>query len=442
MGRGGGGADGGAGKVPLLPKKNAYTRCVSHAGDELQSFRSCLRWMGVDQSDPFRMSISCAVFIILGIVVPILSYKLLASSRSSRRAYDVVVQLSLSSISAVSYFFITGLVRKFGLRRSLFLDKLVGESDLVLHGYMAELHRSFRILSLFVMPCFFIECAYRVWWYVSGSGPGRLIPFLGNHIATDVFCCVLELASWIYRTAIFFLVCVLFRLGCHLQILRLQDFAAGFQNEMDVASVLKAHLKIRKHLKVISHRYRNFIVAILCLVTMSNFASLLLTTRPHAKVTFSNTGELALCSIGLVMGLCICLRCAAKITHKAQAITSTAAAWHVFATVDYRDPESPPTATSHPINPPVNSNTDADDESEDEVGDEDDLGEIDEKKLHPHQMNTISYQRRQALVTYFENNRAGITVFGFVVDRAWIHTIFMVELSLVLWLLGKTIGIS
>lgn len=45
-------------------------------------------------------------------------------------------------------------------------------------------------------------------------------------------------------------------------------------------------------------------------------------------------------------------------------------------------------------------------------------------------------------VNYFENNRAGITVFGFMLDRSTLHTIFGIELSLVLWLLGKTIGIS
>jgi hypothetical protein len=45
-------------------------------------------------------------------------------------------------------------------------------------------------------------------------------------------------------------------------------------------------------------------------------------------------------------------------------------------------------------------------------------------------------------VTYLENNQAGITVFGFVVDRTCLHALFMIEFSLVMWLLGKTIGIS
>lgn len=129
-----------------------------------------------------------------------------------------------------------------------------------------------------------------MWWYLAGA---RRIPFLGNAVASDVVACTLELASWIYRTAIFFLVCVLFRLICFLQILRLQDFVTVFQEESDVATVLQEHLKIRRQLTVISHRFRKFIVAGLIIVTASQFAALLLTTRPHGDVNLFNAGELA-----------------------------------------------------------------------------------------------------------------------------------------------------
>jgi len=129
-----------------------------------------------------------------------------------------------------------------------------------------------------------------VWWYCAGA---RRIPFLGNAIASDAVACTLELASWIYRTAIFLLVCVLFRLICHLQILRLQDFTKVFQEESDAATVLQEHLKIRRQMMIISHRFRRFIIGILSIATASQFAALLLTTRPSAVVNLFNTGELA-----------------------------------------------------------------------------------------------------------------------------------------------------
>ncbi|RWW07992.1 hypothetical protein GW17_00028589, partial [Ensete ventricosum] len=36
---------------PLLPSRGSYTRNLSRAEYELKSFRSCHRWMCVDQSD-------------------------------------------------------------------------------------------------------------------------------------------------------------------------------------------------------------------------------------------------------------------------------------------------------------------------------------------------------------------------------------------------------
>jgi hypothetical protein len=36
----------------------------------------------------------------------------------------------------------------------------------------------------------------------------------------------------------------------------------------------------------------------------------------------------------------------------------------------------------------------------------------------------------------------GPEVYGFVMDRELLHALFMIEFSLVMWLLGKTVGIS
>ena len=157
-------------------------------------------------------------------------------------------------------------------------------------------------------------------------------------------------------------------------------------------------------------------------------------------------------------GLFICLRSAAKITHKAQSVTSLAAKWHACATIssfDEVDDVTPPGQIA-----PAAADWDTDNEE----GDGDDV--LDNTNLVPIYVNTISYQRRQALgmfvvqyliihvcfdsfefddvdaVTYFEHNKAGITVYGFMLDRTWLHTIFAIQLSLTLWILNKTIGIS
>ncbi|KAL3821073.1 hypothetical protein ACJIZ3_006978 [Penstemon smallii] len=427
-------------------KNRGFVRCASHMQDELHSFRTWLKCMCVDQSNTLTSCLSWFVFVLLAILVPALSHFVLActdcDSRHSR-PYDTVAQLSLSGVAVLSFICLSSFVRKYGLRRFLFFDKLRDESETVRKGYTQQFNRSLQILFIFVLPCFAAESAYKIWWYGSG---GTRIPFLGNVFVSNTVACILELTSWFYRTVVFFLVCVLFRLICYLQILRLQDFATVFQADSDVESVLKEHLRIRRHLMIISHRYRTFILLALICITASQFASLLMTTRSTADVNIYHTGELALCSVSLLAGLMILLRSAARITHKAQAVTCLAAKWHVCATIDSFDTvetdQTTPVA-SH-VGPGAEQIfTASSDESSDfdEVGDEED--ELDNTKFDPsYAYSTISFQRRQALVTYFENNRAGITLYGFMLDRSSLHTIFGLELSLVLWLLGKTVGVS
>ncbi|PIN10548.1 hypothetical protein CDL12_16860 [Handroanthus impetiginosus] len=422
-------------------KDRAFVRCVSHAHDELHSFRTWLKWLCVDQSTAWTASLSWFVFLALVILVPAISHFVLAcgdcDSRHSR-PYDTVAQLSLSGVATISFICLSSFVRKYGLRRFLFFDKLREESETVRKGYTEQFNRSLKILFIFVLPCFAAESAYKIWWYSSG---GTRLPFLGNVIVSNTVACILELCSWFYRTVVFFLVCILFRLICYLQILRLQDFALVFQVDSDVESVLREHLRIRRHLRIISHRYRAFILWALIFITASQFASLLMTTRSNAHVNIYHAGELALCSVSLLAGLLILLRSAARITHKAQAVTSLAAKWHVCATIDSFDT----TETETPVAQVAQQQTfggiyDASSDLDD-VGDEED--ELDNTKIVPsYAYSTISFQKRQALVTYFENNRAGITIYGFMLDRSSLHTVFGIELSLVLWLLGKTVGIS
>ncbi|GFQ07764.1 hypothetical protein PHJA_002920400 [Phtheirospermum japonicum] len=423
-------------------KSRAYARCASHAQDELHSFRTWLKWLCVDQSNPCTAGLSWLVFFVFAILVPALSHFVLACGDCDSlhsRPYDTVAQLSLTAVAAISFISLSTFVRRYGLRRFLFFDKLRDESETVRKGYTQQFSRSLKILFIFVLPCFAAESAYKIWWYTSG---GTRIPFLGNVIVSNTVACVFELCSWFYRTMVFFLVCVLFRLICYLQILRMQDFALVFQVNSDVQPVLREHLRIRRHLKIISHRYRVFILWALIFITASQFASLLMTLRPNADVDIYHSGELAnrkrtarnqftvsvltetggfpvnryrikpptmrVCSVSLLAGLLIILRSAARITHKAQAVTSFAAKWHVCATIDSFDTTETETPVTRMANEQVltlssDGSTDLDD-----VGDEED--ELDNTKLVPsYAYNTISFQKRQALVAYLENNRAGIT---------------------------------
>ncbi|CAI9293262.1 unnamed protein product [Lactuca saligna] len=415
------------------PKSKSNYRII----DALES--KSFSWIFIDQSNPWKAALSWLIFFIFTVGLPMLShivYQCSTCDDSHQRPFDMIVQLSLSICSTLSFINLSSFARKYGLRRFLFLDKLSDVSAKVRDGYSEQLHRSIKLLCSFIIPCFLADSAYKIWWFISGRNQ---IPYIYNIYLSHTIACILLLCSWLYRTSLFFLVCVLFKLTCSLQILRLEDFAKVFEKQADVGSILLEHLAIRRTLKIISHRFRAFILSTLILVTVSQFASLLVTLETGSLVNLSTAGELALCSVTLVSGLFICLRSAAKITHKAQSVTSLAAKWHTCATIDSFDDvglteETPMANSSDRANyhfAPVDSDLDE--------GDED---ELDNTKLIPVYKDTITYQKRQALVTYFENNRAGITVFGFMLDRSSLHTIFAIEMSLTLWLVNKTISFT
>lgn len=144
--------------------KNKFARSISHAQDELHIFRSYLRWMCVDQSNVWRASLSWSMFILFAIVVPAVSHFVLACSTCDSkhsRPYDTVVQLSLSSVATLSFVCLSTFVRKFGLRRFLFFDKLVDESETVRNGYTEQLNVSFPCFSQFLV-CDFCFTLFRL----------------------------------------------------------------------------------------------------------------------------------------------------------------------------------------------------------------------------------------------------------------------------------------
>lgn len=137
----------------LIDRSDKFSRSVSHAYDELHSFRTYLKWMCVDQSSIATACLSWSMFILFGLVMPAISHFLLACSSCDskhERPYDSVVQLSLSSVATLSFVCLSRFVRKFGLRRFLFFDKLCDESETVRKGYTDQLNVCLLSLSLFL----------------------------------------------------------------------------------------------------------------------------------------------------------------------------------------------------------------------------------------------------------------------------------------------------
>ncbi|RWV95601.1 hypothetical protein GW17_00041765 [Ensete ventricosum] len=94
---------------PLLPSKVSYACNLSCADDELKNFRSCLRWICVNQYNAKHVMVSWSRFLLLGIFDPTASHFVL-SYAPTRRSSNGVVQLSLTFASDLSYLCLFALV--------------------------------------------------------------------------------------------------------------------------------------------------------------------------------------------------------------------------------------------------------------------------------------------------------------------------------------------
>lgn len=155
-------------------------------------------------------------------------------------------------------------------------------------------YKTFRHLAWILLPSFLVELAHKIVFF---SKVTVSLPFLTSStsasIAAKTILAVLVLCSWVYRTGVFLLVCVLFRLTCELQILRFEGFRKLFEVlDSDESAIFKEHVRIRTQLSVTSHRYRFFIIGCLIIITISQFGALLAVLSSTEAKTFFNSGDL------------------------------------------------------------------------------------------------------------------------------------------------------
>ncbi|KAJ6697619.1 RAS GUANINE NUCLEOTIDE EXCHANGE FACTOR K [Salix purpurea] len=418
--------------VPLLLQPSD-ARSKSLLFDELRSFRASLKWCALDHSTCIGKFVSYFIFVFLAITLPMVSSLSIRVPSSAPADYPIsynkLVQLPESVLALIAFFTLFRFFKRYGLRQLLFLDDLQEDSLFIRRGYSRELDKAFRYLAWILFPSFIVEVAHKIIFFstVKISLPCNVCP--GN-IPLNPIMFVLVLASWVYRTGVFLLVCVLFRLTCKLQILRFGGLHKLFDGcESDAGVIYREHVRIKKQLSFTSHRYRFFIISCLVTITVSQFGSLWLVLGFNNEKNFFNSGDLVICSAVQLSGAFLCLLGAARITHRAQGIVSIATRWQMsVASASTRIDQG----KSHV---PEADKTLASDAGENESDSSDIFLAISSQ-------DSYSFQTRQALVAYLQHNNGGITLFGFALDRGLLHTLFAFEFSLVLWILSRVVVLS
>uniref|UniRef100_A0A0E0LX01 Uncharacterized protein n=1 Tax=Oryza punctata TaxID=4537 RepID=A0A0E0LX01_ORYPU len=424
-----------ASSQPLLLNP-AYARSKSVIHDELRNFRVFLQWCALDHSSRAARAASYAAFLALALAVPAaVSLSLredtsLSPVSASAITFNRVAQIPATGLAAISFVTLAAFFRRCGgLRQLLFLDGgLRDDTAFVRRGYARELDRAFRLLAALLLPSLCVEAAHKAVFFFATvrvepplPAPPLLLPGVG--VPWRAVALMATVASWVYRTGVFLLVCVLFRLTCELQILRFEGIYHMFDVEARAAAteIFAEHRRIRTQLLATSHRYRAFILSCLVTITVSQLGALVVALSSKDGKSFANSGDLLVGSSVQLSGFFMCLFGAARITHRAQRIVSIASQWHMsMESVAHH-------AKSAPLPPaPSSSASDVDAPHQPELG----------------TTTACAYRSRHALVTYLCHNSGGITLFGFTLDRGLLHTIFVFEMTLVLWILSKVVVLS
>ncbi|KAF2282768.1 hypothetical protein GH714_043138 [Hevea brasiliensis] len=416
--------------VPFLLQPS-YAMSKSLLFDELRNFRISLKWCALDHSSCIGKFISYFTFIFFTIIVPTissLSIKVPSSSAASDDpiSFNNLVQFPESGLALMAFLTLSRFFRRYSLRQLLFLDGLQDDSLFVRRGYSRELDKAFRYLACILLPSFFVELAHKIFF----SSVKISLPCMSSGVPMNSIMFVLVLASWVYRTGVFLLVCVLFRLTCELQILRFEGFHKLFDGCESYAGVIfREHVRIKKQLSVTSHRYRFFIIACLVTITISQLGALLLVLAFKSDKTFVNSGDLVICSVVQLSGFFLCILGAARITHRAQGVVSIATRWHMIVTSSSARSDQGKCIVPEVDETLVSKSAVTDADSSDIL-------------VSTSSQNPSSFQTRQAFVAYLQHNNGGITLFGFALDRGLLHTLFAFEFSLVLWILSKVVVLS
>ncbi|KAF3338881.1 hypothetical protein FCM35_KLT16352 [Carex littledalei] len=431
--------------VPLLLSPS-YARCKSMLHDELRSFRVCLKCCLLDHSSLRSAVLSFFAFFLLTFLLPLAtSFSIFPNNTATTSTtpppslvtFNRLAQLPTSGLTTIAFITLTAFFRRHGgLRKLLFLDdSLRRDSSLVRRRYTLEIDQAFRRhLAFILLPSFSLELTHKILLFSSVHVRLPFFPDMLRNTNTNVswkaLIFMFMLISWIYRTVVFLLVCVLFRLTCELQILRFEGLYGMFRVERSsevqcgAEVIFQEHARIKMQLFETSHRYRGFIIGCMVAITVSQLGALLLVLSSKSPKDFCNSGDLLVCSVVQLSGFIMCLLGAARITHRAQKVVSIASKWHMSMSCHPKRSKHVTDAIEDDV-----YTSDYDHHAYD--------ADADAMQSFPEEVSASSI--REALVTYLQYNRGGITLFGFALDRGLLHTLFAFEMTLVLWILSKVV---
>ncbi|XP_011071202.1 uncharacterized protein LOC105156687 isoform X2 [Sesamum indicum] len=290
----------------------------------LQRLDFFMYFLGFNQSTVWSFLLSWGVFLVIGVLLPVVMLELSncpGCEKGQIKSFEIGIVVSQACLAAASLICLSHDLRKYGVRKFLFVDRYSGHVERFSDQYVQKISGSVRLLVLWVLPCCLLKTAREIIriMYVHHESWWQSVAIL-----------LVFVFSWTYVTAIILSACVLFHLVCNLQIIHFDDYGKLLEREPDVIILLQEHARLRNYLSKISHRFRIYLLLQFVIVTISQFMTLFQTTGYNGIITFINGGDFAVSSVVQVVGIILCLNAAAKISHRAQGIGALASRWHAL----------------------------------------------------------------------------------------------------------------
>ncbi|KAJ4974629.1 hypothetical protein NE237_007803 [Protea cynaroides] len=390
--------------------------------------------LGFHQSSLLGLLLSWTAFLLIGVAVPVVILRL--STCPDCKKYQVYkfeldAIVTRTCLAAASLGCVSHNLRKYGIRKFLFVDQFHGQMLRFRKEYVEKIEAFFRLLIFWMLPCFLLKTVNEVI---------HIIYLYHDSWWQSVVMLLAMVISWSYLTTMALSGCLLFNLVCNLQVIHLDNYVNVLERESDISVFIEEHLRLRRHLSKISHRFRIFLILAFLIMTASQVVTIFRTTESTGIINFINGGDFAASLIIQLVGIIVCLKASAKISTRVQAIIAVACRWHALVTCNSTDGSEAGVIS--------NSNSVGNLEATSSSGlllknySGSDLDSVDYliRPINIRQISYLStYHKRQAFVTYLQTNPGGITIFGWLVDRVLIGTLFYLEFGLVCFVLGKTI---
>ncbi|KAL3644447.1 hypothetical protein CASFOL_009627 [Castilleja foliolosa] len=380
----------------------------NHLEKTLQRLYFFLFFLGFNQSSVWRFVVSWGVFLVIGVLLPLMMLELSncpGCEKGQIKSFEIGIVVSQACLAAASMICLSHNLRKYDVRKFLFVDRYSGHVERFSGQYVQKISGSLRTLVLLVFACCVLKIAREI------------IRIMYVHHE-----------AW-WQSA---LILLAFVFSWTLQIIHFDDYGKLLEREPDVVVLLQEHARLRFYLSKISHRFRIYLLLQFVIVTICQFMTLFQTTGYNGIITFINGGDFAVSSIVQVLGIILCLNAAAKISHRAQGIGAIASRWHALMTCSAYEASQLRTSNSlGNLNAANKLSSFHVDYSESDLESLDFVTTPTNVQLASYMS---SYHKRLALA-----NPGGITIFGWTVDRGLINTIFFIQLSLVTFVLSQTI---